>query len=178
MNVYIFSSPINNSKILLKSSHNIEPVLFFFNFSVTQVTSHLYSIHLISPTFRACFKRPLQNKTVTWRPEHNSNNQFSYLTKRKKISMLPTTETTILLFDSKQNDRNMLWGHNTDNYFLNLSWNILHTIYILQLQQPVHRLKMEILMSQCTNETTQTTINTTLTTTFWILSKNIHAYDL
>ena len=178
MNVYIFSSPINNSKILLKSSHNIEPVLFFFNFSVTQVTSHLYSIHLISPTFRACFKRPLQNKTVTWRPEHNSNNQFSYLTKRKKISMLPTTETTILLFDSKQNDRNMLWGHNTDNYFLNLSWNIVHIIYILQLQQPVHRLKIGILISQCANETTQATINTTLTTTFWILSKNIHAYDL
>ena len=38
--------------------------------------------------------------------------------------------------------------------------------YILQLQQPVHRLKIEILMSQCTNERAQTTINTTLTTTF------------
>ena len=46
--------------------------------------------------------------------------------------------------------------------YLNLSWNILHTTYILQLQQPVHRLKMEILMSQCTDEKTQTTINTTL----------------
>ena len=80
--------------------------------------------------------------------------------------MLRATETTILSFDSWQNDRNMSRGHNTDNYFLNLSQNILNTIYILQLQQPVHRLKMDILMSQCTNETTQTTINTTLTTTF------------
>ena len=39
-------------------------------------------------------------------------------------------------------------------------------------------MEMEILISQCTNERTQTTINTTLTTTFWILSKNINAYDL
>ena len=80
--------------------------------------------------------------------------------------MLRATETTILSFDSWQNDRNMSRGHNTDNYFLNLSQNILNTVYILQLQQPVHRLKMDILMSQCTNETTHTTINTTLTTTF------------
>ena len=100
--------------------------------------------------------------------------------------MLWITETTIfiltiarLFIQRKQpylwfianNDRNMLWGHNADNYFLNLSWNILHTIYILQLQQPVHRLKMDILMSQCTNETTQTTMDTTPTTTFWILAK-------
>ena len=28
MNIYIFSSPINNFKILLKPSHNIESVLF------------------------------------------------------------------------------------------------------------------------------------------------------
>ena len=84
MNVYIFSYPINNFKILLKSSHNIESVLFFFNFSVTQVTSQPYSIHSISPAFRTCFKRPLQNKKVTWRCEHNPSNQFFYLTKRKK----------------------------------------------------------------------------------------------
>ena len=44
--------------------------------------------------------------------------------------------------------------------------NIIHSIYILQLQQPVHRLKMEISVSQCTNETSQTTMNTTVTTTF------------
>ena len=145
MNFYIFSYHINNFKILLKSSHNIESVLFFFNLSVTQVTSQPYSIQSISPAFKSCLKRPLQNKKVTWRCEHNPNNQFFYLTKRKKISMLWTTETTILFFlffDALQNDRNMLWGHNADNYFLNLSWNILHTIYILQLQQPVHRLKI------------------------------------
>ena len=92
--------------------------------------------------------------------------------------MLRATETTILSFDSWQNDRNMSRGHNTDNYFLNLSQNILNTIYILQLQQPVHRLKMDILLAQCTNETTEATINTTLTTTFGILAKNIHVYDL
>ena len=68
--------------------------------STRQVTSQPYSIHSISPTFRTCFKRPLQNKTVTWRWEHNSSNSFFYLTKRKKISMLRTTETTILFFDS------------------------------------------------------------------------------
>ena len=84
MNVYIFSYPINNFKILLKSSHKIESVLFFFNFSGTQVTSQPYSIHSISPAFRTCFKRPLQNKKVTWRCEHNPSNQFFYLTKRKK----------------------------------------------------------------------------------------------
>ena len=48
----------------------------------------------------------------------------------------------------------------------------IHTIYILQFQQPVHRLKMEILMSQCTNETTQTTMDTTLKTTLCIWSAN------
>ena len=78
------SYPINNFKILLKSSHNIESVLFFFNFSVTQVTSQPYSIHSISPTFRTCLKRPLQNKKFTWQCELNPNNQFFYLTKRKK----------------------------------------------------------------------------------------------
>ena len=52
-----------------------------------------------------------------------------------------------------------------------LAETFIHTIYILQFQQPVHRLKMDILMSQCTNETTQTTMETTPTTTFWILAK-------
>ena len=37
---------------------------------------------------------------------------------------------------------------------------------------------MEILMSRCTNETTQTTMDTTLTTTFGILAKNINAHNL
>ena len=52
-----------------------------------------------------------------------------------------------------------------------LAETFIYTIYILQLQQPVHRLKMETLISQCTYETTQTTMVTTLTTAFWILAK-------
>ena len=68
-------------------------------------------------------------------------------------------------YDYANINRNMSWGHNADNY---LAETFIHTIYILQLQQPVHELKMEILMSQCTAETTQTTMDTTLTTTFWI----------
>ena len=36
---------------------------------------------------------------------------------------------------------------------------------------------MENLMSRCTNETTQTTMDTTLTTTFGILA-NINAHNL
>ena len=47
-----------------------------------------------------------------------------------------------------------------------LAETFIHTIYILQFQQPVHRLKMDILMSQYINETTQTTMDTTPTTTF------------
>ena len=34
---------------------------------------------------------------------------------------------------------------------------------------------MEILMSHCTNETTDTIMDTMLTTTFWILAKNMNA---
>ena len=45
-------------------------------------------------------------------------------------------------------------------------------MYILQHQQRVHRLKLENLMSRCTAETTQTTMDTTLTTTFGILLKH------
>ena len=52
--------------------------------STRQVTSQPYSIHSISPTFRTCLKRPLQNKKFTWQCELNPNNQFFYLTKRKK----------------------------------------------------------------------------------------------
>ena len=51
-----------------------------------------------------------------------------------------------------------------------LAETFIHTIYILQHEQPVHRITMEILMSQCINETTQTTMDTTLTTSFWILA--------
>ena len=44
-----------------------------------------------------------------------------------------------------------------------LAETLIYTIYILHFQQPVCRLKMEILMSQCTNETTQKTMNAMLT---------------
>ena len=54
-----------------------------------------------------------------------------------------------------------------------LAETFTHTIYILQHQQPVHRLKMENLMSWCTNETTQATMDTTLTTTFGMLAKTL-----
>ena len=57
----------------------------------------------------------------------------------------------------------MLLGHNADSYFWILAETLIYTIYILQLQQPVCRLKMEILMSQCIDETTQTTMDTMLT---------------
>ena len=58
--------------------------------------------------------------------------------------MLWTTETIIFfqmianvftqrkqpyLWFIANNDRNILWGHNADNYFLNLSWNV-HTYYL------------------------------------------------
>ena len=48
----------------------------------------------------------------------------------------------------------------------------IHTIYIMQLQQPVHWLKMEILLENVNF------MEKMLTTTFLILTKNIHAYDL
>ena len=49
----------------------------------------------------------------------------------------------------------------------------MRTIYILQHQQSVHRLKVENLMSRFTNKTTQTTMDTTLTTAFGILDKTL-----
>ena len=49
----------------------------------------------------------------------------------------------------------------------------MHTIYILQHQQSVYRLKIENLMSRCKNETAQTTMDTTLTTTFRILAPTL-----
>ena len=57
--------------------------------------------------FRTCLKRPLQQEshvTVRTKPQ-----QPIFLPdQRKKISMPWTTETTILFFDSQQNDGNML----------------------------------------------------------------------
>ena len=38
---------------------------------------------------------------------------------------------------------------------MNFNGNIKYTIYILQVQQPVPRMKLENLMAQYTNETTQ-----------------------
>ena len=176
MNVYIFSYPINNFKILLKSSHNIESVLLFFNFSVTQVTSLPYSSIRSRPLSGHASKGRF--KTRKSRDGANTTLTTIFLPKKKNNLCSEQLKQPFYSLIHNKNDRGMLSAHNADNCFLNLSWNILHTIYILQLQQPVLRLKMEILMSQCTNERTQTTINTTLTTTFWILSKNIHAYDL
>ena len=125
MNVYMFSYPINNFKILLKSSHNIESVLFFFNFSVTQVTSQPYSIPSVSPTFRACFKRPIQNKKVMWRCEHNSNNQFFYLTKRKKICSEQLKQPFYSLIHSK-----MIETCYEDTTQTTTFWILAETFYI------------------------------------------------
>ena len=50
-----------------------------------------------------------------------------------------------------------------------LAETLKNTMYILQHQQRVHRLKLENLMSRCTAETT---MDTTLTTTFGILLKH------
>ena len=62
--------------------------------------------------------------------------------------MLWTTETTIFVrviarvfIQRKQpylwfianNGRNISWGHNADNYFLNLSWNIHSYVYLIIL---------------------------------------------
>ena len=97
-----------------------------------------YKPAIFNPFDLACFQDMLQNKKVTWRCEHSANNRI-FTCLRKKIPMLWATETTIFIqmiarvfVQSKQpylwfiasNDRNMSWGHNPDNYFLNLSWNI------------------------------------------------------
>ena len=102
MNVYIFSYHTNNFKILWKSSDTIESVvlffwfvlrniiqllniiLFFFNFSVTQVTNQPYSIYSISPAsghaskgrFKTRKSRDSANTTLT--------TNFFYLTREKK----------------------------------------------------------------------------------------------
>ena len=89
--------------------------------------------------FRTCFKtrksRDGANTTLT---------THFLLSRRKKMPMLLTTEITIFIrmtgrvfIQQKQPNlwlianinRNMLWGHNADNYFLNLSWNI-HTYHL------------------------------------------------
>ena len=129
MNVYIFSSPINTFKSFLKSSHSIKSFLSSIIF-----LSHKSTIFNLFDL--AHFQDMPENKKATWRFEHNANNRFFYVLQKKKILMLWTTETAIFIrliarvFKQRKqpylwfianNDRNMLWGHNTDNYFLNLS---------------------------------------------------------
>ena len=109
---------------------------------------------------------------------------FFYLSKRKKNTYaLNNWNSHFYSNDRKsfiQQKQPYLWfianinrnAYNEDTAQTTTFWilakTFIHTVYILQLQQPVHRLKMEILMSQYTTETTQTTMDTTLTTTFWI----------
>ena len=62
--------------------------------------------------------------------------------------------------------------NNDLNYFKILAKSFIHTIYILQRQQPVHRWK-KTFVSLCTNETIEANMDTTLTITFWILVKTL-----
>ena len=126
--------------------------------------------------FKTCFKtrksRDGANKTLTTdffnlckRKKKtyalNNWNKHFYFNDRKSFH---TTQTTISLIHME------IYYENTTltTAFWILAETFIHTIYTLQLQQPVHRLKIEILMSLCTNETTQTAMDTTVTATFWI----------
>ena len=137
MNLYIFLSHINIFKILLKCSHNIEFVLSSSIF-LSQKSA------IFNPFDLARFPDLLQNENVMWQCEHDTSNRFIYLPKRQKIPMLWATETSNFIriiarvfIQPKQpylwfiahNDRNMSWGHNADNYFLNLNSNI-HTYHL------------------------------------------------
>ena len=89
---------------------------------------------------------------------------FYYLSESKKKPLLWTTETTIFIriigrtsynednhiFDSKQVLIETCYDTTQTTTFWILAETFTHTIYILQLQQPVHRMKMKILMLQCT----------------------------
>ena len=119
---------LKKSKLdFLKSIHNIKSVLSSSVFLSHESAIQLYSIHLISPAFRTCFKTRKSRDGANTMPATD----FFCLPKRKKIPMLWTTETIIFIqtiarvfIQRKQpylwfianNDRNMLWGHNTDNY--------------------------------------------------------------
>ena len=85
-----------------------------------------------------------QNKKVKWQCKHNAKNLFFYLSKRKRylcseklkqpfffrmIARVFVQCKQSYLWFIANNDRNMLWGHNAVNYFLNLSWNI-HTYHL------------------------------------------------
>ena len=87
-----------------------------------------------------------------------------------KLSIRPIAPN--LIFDSWQIMIETRYEETTQTTtFSILTETFIHIIYILQLQRPVHRLNMEISMSQRTNETIQTIMDTMLTTTFWILAK-------
>ena len=96
----------------------------------------------------------LQNKKTTWRCRLNANNRFFHLL-REKILMLWTTETTVFIrmiarnfIQRKQpylwlkanNDRNLVWEQNSDNYFLSLNWNT-HWITPLLLHPSVKQVQ-------------------------------------
>ena len=140
MNVYIFSPPINIFKILLKSSHNIEYVLSSSIFLSDKSA-------IFNPFDLTCFQDMFLKRKMS-RDSANTMLTTNFdLPKRKKIPMLWTTETTIFIrkvgivfMQGKQsylwfianNDRNMSQRHNTDNFSLNLSWNI-HAYHVHSL---------------------------------------------
>ena len=109
------------------------------------------------------------------------------------MPMLWTTETTIFIRmiarNSVQRKQPYLWFkqimietcyENTTQTtaFWVLAETFIHTIYIIQYQQPVHCLKMETLMSRCTTETTETTIfwSTTRMSWQWMLKQPIQPF--
>ena len=102
----------------------------FINLFCSVLSSSILLSHkpaIFNPFDPARIQDVLQNKKVTWRCKHNTNNRFFYLTKRKK-PILWTTQTTIFIhmiarvfIQRKQpylwlianNDGNILWGHNS-----------------------------------------------------------------
>ena len=132
MNLSIFSSTINIFKSWLNPCHNIESVLSSSIFLLRQ-SAIFNPFDLVYH-----FQDMLQNKKATWQCRHNANNGFFHLL-REKMSMLWTTETTTFirmiarnfiqrkqpfLWFNANNDKDLLWERNPDNYFLSLSWNI------------------------------------------------------
>ena len=179
-NISIFSTPINIFKSLLQPSHNIESVLTSFIFLLCK--SEIFNPSDIAYHFQDI----LLNKKAMWWCGQNTNNWFFHLL-REKIPTLWTTERAIFIQTIARNyiqhKQAYLWFkanmietcyENTTQTttFWVLAETFKNTMYILQHQQRVHRLKLENLMSRCTAETTQTTMDTTLTTTFGILLKH------
>ena len=135
MNIYIFSSPINIFKILLKSSHNIKSVL----------SSSIFLSHkpAIFGPFKTRKSRDGANTTL--------KTGVSTCPRQKPPPPPPTlppllwtTETTIFirmiarvfiqckqpyLWFIENNDTNISWVHNSDNYFFKFSWTI-HTYHL------------------------------------------------